>query len=106
MGMEQLFLVSRGVDAREVQRPWRALFGPEATWVSELFAARLRYRGASLGFQIGAALSGGLTPLVAEALIGWSGGATWSISLYLILLAAITLAAAVAAPETAGKPLS
>jgi len=82
------------------------MFGPEATWVSELFAARLRYSGASLGFQIGAALSGGLTPLVAAALIGWSGGATWPISLYLILLAAITLPAAVAAPETAGKPLS
>src|SRR5260370_2221615 len=39
------------------------MFGPEATWVAELFAARLRYSGASLGFQIGAALSGRLTPL-------------------------------------------
>jgi len=26
MGMEQLFLASRRVDAREVQRPWRAIF--------------------------------------------------------------------------------
>lgn len=41
------------------------MFGPEATWVAELFAARLRYTGASLGFQIGAALIGGLTPIVA-----------------------------------------
>jgi MHS family shikimate/dehydroshikimate transporter-like MFS transporter len=38
------------------------MFGPEATWVVELFAARLRYSGGSLGFQIGAALSGGLHP--------------------------------------------
>lgn len=37
------------------------MFGPEAAWVAELFTARLRYSGASLGFQIGAALSGGLT---------------------------------------------
>ena len=25
MGMEQLFLASRGMDAREVQRPWRVV---------------------------------------------------------------------------------
>lgn len=45
------------------------MFGREATWVAELFAARLRYSGASLGFQIGAALSGGLTPMIASALL-------------------------------------
>jgi MFS transporter, MHS family, shikimate and dehydroshikimate transport protein len=36
-------------------------FSVGAPWYSELFAARLRYSGASLGFQIGAAISGGLT---------------------------------------------
>jgi MHS family shikimate/dehydroshikimate transporter-like MFS transporter len=81
------------------------MFGPEATWVAELFASRLRYSGASLGFQIGAALGGGLTPMVAAALLAWSGG-TWPISLYLIVLAVITLAAALAAPETARKQLA
>jgi MHS family shikimate/dehydroshikimate transporter-like MFS transporter len=59
------------------------MFGPEAAWVAELFPARLRYSGASLGFQLGAALSGGLTPMLASALLLWTG-ATWSISLYLI----------------------
>jgi MHS family shikimate/dehydroshikimate transporter-like MFS transporter len=81
------------------------MFGPEATWVAELFAARLRYSGASLGFQIGAALSGGLTPIVAAALLAWSG-ATWSISLYLIALAVVTLAATFNAPETARRQLA
>jgi MFS transporter, MHS family, shikimate and dehydroshikimate transport protein len=38
-------------------------FGVGARWYSELFAARLRYSCASLGFQIGAAISGGFTPL-------------------------------------------
>ena len=33
------------------------MFVPEATWAAELFQARLRYSGSSLGFQIGAALS-------------------------------------------------
>ncbi len=81
------------------------MFGIGAPWYSELFTARLRYSGASLGFQIGAALSGGLTPFIAAALMAWSGGATWPISLYLIACGLITLTAASFAPETARKAI-
>ena len=80
-------------------------FGVGAPWYSELFAGRLRYSGASLGFQIGAAISGGLTPFAAAAFIAWTKGGTWPISVYLIIFACISLAATMAAPETAGKPL-
>ena len=80
-------------------------FGVGAPWYSELFAARLRYTGASLGFQIGAAISGGLTPFAAATFMAWTGGATWPISIYLIMLGLITLVATMVAPETAGKPL-
>jgi len=80
------------------------MFAIGAAWMSELFDARLRYSGASLGFQMGAALSGGFTPLIAAALLAWSG-ATWPISIYLIALALITLAATFCAPETAGKKI-
>jgi MFS transporter, MHS family, shikimate and dehydroshikimate transport protein len=38
--------------------------------------------------------------------MAWTGGATWPISIYLIVLAVITFTATRAAPETAGKPLS
>jgi MHS family shikimate/dehydroshikimate transporter-like MFS transporter len=79
------------------------MFGTGAAWMSELFDARLRYSGASLGFQVGAALSGGFTPLIAATLLAWSGGATWPISAYLIGLACVTLAATFAAPETARR---
>ena len=81
------------------------MFAIGAAWMSELFDARLRYSGASLGFQVGAALSGGFTPIIAAALLAWSG-ATWPISVYLIVLALITLAATFCAPETAGKKLN
>jgi MFS transporter, MHS family, shikimate and dehydroshikimate transport protein len=81
-------------------------FGVGAPWYSELFAARLRYSGASLGFQIGAAISGGLTPFAAATFLTWTGGATWPISVYLIVLGIITFIATMAAPETAGKQLS
>jgi MHS family shikimate/dehydroshikimate transporter-like MFS transporter len=80
-------------------------FGVGAPWYAELFSARLRYSGASLGFQIGAAISGGLTPFAAAAFVAWTGGPTWPISVYLTVLAMITLVATMAAPETAGKPL-
>jgi MFS transporter, MHS family, shikimate and dehydroshikimate transport protein len=80
-------------------------FAVGAPWYSELFAARLRYSGASLGFQIGAAIAG-LTPFAAATLMTWTGDATWPISVYLIVLAAITLLAARLAPETASSELT
>ena len=80
-------------------------FSVGAPWYSELFAAPRRYSGASLGFQIGAAISGGLTPFVAATFLAWTGGATWPTSVYLIALAIITLFAASVAPETAWKHL-
>jgi MHS family shikimate/dehydroshikimate transporter-like MFS transporter len=80
-------------------------FAVGAPWYSELFSARLRYSGASLGFQIGAAI-GGLTPFAAATFMAWTGGATWPISIYLIVLAVITFLAAIIAPETASKALN
>ncbi|WP_315834645.1 MFS transporter [Bradyrhizobium prioriisuperbiae] len=82
------------------------MFGIGAPWYSELFTARLRYSGASLGFQVGAAISGGLSPLIAASLLNWSGGATWPISLFLIACALVTMIATRAAPEMAGKELT
>ncbi len=81
-------------------------FGVGAPWYSELFPARLRYSGASLGFQVGAALSGGLSPLIAASLIAWSGGPTWPISVYLICCACLTLTAVAFASETSNRELT
>jgi len=80
-------------------------FGIGAPWYSELFSARMRYSGASLGFQIGAAISGGLTPFAAASFMAWTGGATWPISIYLIALAILTFIATMVAPETAGTDI-
>ncbi len=57
-----------------------AMYGPQAAWFGELFGTRVRYSGASLGYQIGAALSGGFAPLIAAALTcpsGWPWRARW-----------------------------
>jgi MFS transporter, MHS family, shikimate and dehydroshikimate transport protein len=79
------------------------VFALHASFMPELFGTKVRYSGISLGFQIGAAIGGGLTPLVAAAVVGWSGGATWPISVFLILLGSITTFAVISSPETSGK---
>nr|AWL99670.1 MFS transporter [Bradyrhizobium amphicarpaeae] len=80
------------------------LFGPKAAYMPELFGTRTRYSGASLGANIAAALSGGLSPLIATALLVWTGGA-WAISIFIIALSVLTLVSVLAAPETARLPL-
>ena len=82
-----------------------AMFGPQAAYMPELFGTRVRYSGASLGCQISAAISGGFSPIIAAALLGWAG-ATWPISLYLVGLALITLIAVLASHETSDVDIS
>ena len=81
------------------------MFGIGAPWYSELFTAKLRYSGASLGFQVGAAISGGFSPLIAASLMTWAG-ATWPVSLFLIFCACVTATATWFAPEMANKELT
>ena len=81
------------------------MFGPESCYFPELFGARVRYSGASFGFQASAAIGGGFAPIIATAMVGYFGG-TGGVSIMMIVLALITLAAALAARETHGKPLA
>ncbi len=80
------------------------MFAPKSTYLPELFGANVRYSGASLGFQVAAAVGGGLAPIVATALTAWTGG-TAGVSVMLILLALVTLLATLFARETLGKDL-
>jgi MHS family shikimate/dehydroshikimate transporter-like MFS transporter len=81
---------------------WGMMFGPESAYFPELFGTRVRYSGASLGFQLSAALGGGFSPIIATALAGYMGG-TAGVSMMLILLAAITFIATLFAKETKGE---
>lgn len=51
-----------------------AMHGPQAAWFAELFDTRVRYSGSSLGYHIGAVLSGGFAPLIAASLLVAGGG--------------------------------
>jgi MHS family shikimate/dehydroshikimate transporter-like MFS transporter len=80
------------------------MFAPEATYFPELFGANVRYTGASFGFQVAAAIGGGLSPILATALVAYMGG-TAGVSIMLIGLALITLLAACFARETKNEAL-
>ena len=59
--------------------------------LTELFPPHLRYSGVALGYNLAGALSGFL-PLIAVALLGFSGGASWAPALLLIAVSLITAA--------------
>jgi MHS family shikimate/dehydroshikimate transporter-like MFS transporter len=82
-----------------------AMYGPQASFFSELFGTRVRYSGASLGYQLASVLAGGLSPLIAAALLHWTGGAWWAIAVYMALLASITLLSVYLAAETSHRAL-
>ena len=80
-----------------------AMYGPQASFFAELFGTRVRYSGASLGYQLASVLAGGLSPVIAAALLGWSHGAWWPVAAYMILLALVTLAAVSATPRPCAR---
>lgn len=82
-----------------------AMYGPQAAFFSELFGTRVRYSGASLGYQLASPLAGGLAPLIATALLEQSGGKPWPVAVYLIVMAVITLVSVWLAEETNRKAL-
>jgi MFS family permease len=77
-----------------------AMYGPQGAWFTELFPTGVRYSGASIGYQFGSVLSGGTAPLIAAALLLAGGGRPWLIWAYFLVLSALTITAAVRAPET------
>jgi MFS transporter, MHS family, shikimate and dehydroshikimate transport protein len=80
------------------------MFAPESAYFPELFGARVRFTGASFGFQASAAIGGGFAPIIAAWLAAAMGG-TAGVSVMLILLALITLIATFFAHETKDEPL-
>src|SRR3954451_8690672 len=68
--------------------------GPQSAVFAELFPAHLRSSGASLGYQVGAILGGGLAPFLATWLYA-RFGSTPAISAYFVVVSLISLACAI-----------
>ncbi|HWX48354.1 MAG TPA: MFS transporter [Roseomonas sp.] len=72
-----------------------SVFGAQGAFFSELFPARIRYSGLSLVQQIGPILGGGLSPLIATALLA-EQGSTAMIAAYMAAMALLSGACALA----------
>jgi MFS family permease len=67
-------------------------YGPQAALYAELFPAKIRYSGVSVGYALGAIIGGAFAPMIAQWIIG-TYGASWLIGVYIMVLAVISLIA-------------
>jgi hypothetical protein len=61
--------------------------------IAEAFTGRLRYSGASLGYQLASIIAGGPAPLIAAALFAKTHSST-AIAVYVLVCALVSLVAA------------
>jgi MFS family permease len=80
-------------------------YGPQAALIAEAFTPRLRYSGASLGYQLASVIAGGPAPLIAAWLLA-TYHSSLSIALYIAACAVISLVAAALMPDYTGKNIS
>ena len=74
------------------------MYGPQAALIGESFPTHLRYGGAGLGYQLASVFAGGPAPLVATWLLHETG-TSYSISVYIVVAAVITVVCCVALPD-------
>ena len=80
-------------------------YGPQAALIAEAFTPRLRYSGASLGYQLASVIAGGPAPLIATALFAaYKTG--YAIAIYIALCAVVSLIATAMMPDYTGKDIS
>jgi MFS family permease len=80
-------------------------YGPQAALIAESFTPRLRYSGASLGYQLASVIAGGPAPLIATALFGATKSAT-PIAVYILICAIISTVATLFLKDYTGIDIS
>jgi MFS family permease len=81
------------------------LYGPMGAFLPELYGTRLRYSGAAVSYNLGWVFGGAFAPLIAGQLLASTGG-SWSISLYVLAMAAVSFACIWMLSETHLKDLT
>jgi metabolite-proton symporter len=85
--------------------PHDIMYGPQAALIAEAFTPRLRYSGASLGYQLASVIAGGPAPLIATALFA-TYHTGYAIAIYIAVCAVISLISAAMMPDHTGKDIS
>jgi MFS family permease len=80
-------------------------YGPQAALIAEAFTPRLRYSGASLGYQLASVIAGGPAPLIATWLFAqYHSG--YAIALYIAACAVVSVVSAAMMPDYTGRDIS
>jgi len=80
-------------------------YGPQAALIAEAFTPRLRYSGASLGYQLASIIAGGPAPLIATWLFAnYHSG--YAVAIYIAACAFVSLISASLMPDYTGKDIS
>jgi len=84
--------------------PHDMMYGPQAALIAESFTGRLRYSGASLGYQLASIIAGGPAPFIATWLFAtYKSG--YAIAAYILVCAVITLIATTMMKDYTGKDI-
>ncbi|MER7950720.1 MFS transporter [Streptomyces sp. NPDC096079] len=84
-----------------------AMYAPLGPLLSEMFGTRVRYTGASLGYQLSALIGGGFTPMFAGGLLSSSDGARSApLAVLAVVCGLVTALAVWRTAETTGRDLS
>ncbi len=85
--------------------PHDIMYGPQAALIAESFPGRLRYSGASLGYQLSSLIAGGPAPLIASSLVSRYRSAT-PIAIFILVCAIISLLATAMLKDKTNKDIS
>jgi metabolite-proton symporter len=80
------------------------MYGPQAALIAESFTGRLRYSGASIGYQLTAIIAGGPAPIVATWLLARYGNA-YAVAVYLLVCCVISVIATLLLKDRTGKDI-
>jgi MFS family permease len=84
--------------------PHSMMYGPQAALIAESFPSRLRYSGASLGYQLSSIFAGGPAPLIAAWLFG-AYKSSYAIAAYILACALVSLVSAALMKDFTGKEI-
>ncbi|WP_368622812.1 MFS transporter [Paraburkholderia sp. BR13444] len=85
--------------------PHAMMYGPQAALIAESFTGRLRYSGASMGYQLASVIAGGPAPLIATALYAYFHSG-FAVAWYVFVCAVISVAAAMRLGDYTNKDIS
>ncbi len=85
--------------------PVMTMYGPEAALIAEAFSPRLRYSGASLGYQLASIIAGGPSPFIATALFA-TYHSSLPIALYILVCAVVGIVSTALLPDYTNKEIS